>query len=77
MSLVNKLVSIPLEQGGVFRHKLGQVVTLADFVSIPLEQGGVFRQREFLTGIKEREVSIPLEQGGVFRQIVMRLFKKN
>ena len=36
-------VSIPLEQGGVFRHS--ELHSLSDFldVSIPLEQGGVFR----------------------------------
>ena len=38
-------VSIPLEQGGVFRRLNGYKTKLSERVSIPLEQGGVFRLR--------------------------------
>ena len=37
-------VSIPLEQGGVFRRS-DRYVQAAQEVLIPLEQGGVFRQQ--------------------------------
>ena len=37
-------VSIPLEQGGVFRHYITITDTEKMNVSIPLEQGGVFRR---------------------------------
>ena len=40
-----KYVSIPLEQGGVFRRLLFLQCRQSLMVSIPLEQGGVFRQR--------------------------------
>ena len=36
-------VSIPLEQGGVFRLNLKGTVSKEELVSIPLEQGRVFR----------------------------------
>ena len=36
-------VSIPLEQGNVFRHEKLVEVLSRGFVSIPLEQGNVFR----------------------------------
>ena len=38
------LVSIPLEQGSVFRHIDPKDITTTDEVSIPLEQGSVFRR---------------------------------
>ena len=38
-------VSIPLEQGGVFRPRQITLSPLFSKVSIPLEQGGVFRLR--------------------------------
>ena len=37
------MVSIPLEQGGVFRLIILALLHYAKCVSIPLEQGGVFR----------------------------------
>ena len=37
-------VSIPLEQGGVFRQSTSPENQTPEQVSIPLEQGGVFRQ---------------------------------
>ena len=60
-------VSIPLEQGNVFRHVRFGLNELIVGVSIPLEQGNVFRQteQEIQAVI---QVSIPLEQGNVFRQ---------
>ena len=36
-------VSIPLEQGGVFRLIALTGLAYSGYVSIPLEQGGVFR----------------------------------
>ena len=38
-------VSIPLEQGNVFRHSRFHLIRIDTLVSIPLEQGNVFRQR--------------------------------
>ena len=38
-------VSIPLEQGGVFRQSLNSEEAIEKEVSIPLEQGGVFRHQ--------------------------------
>ncbi|VEJ14545.1 Uncharacterised protein [Pasteurella multocida subsp. septica] len=64
-------VSIPLEQGGVFRRKSRVNVEVNFTVSIPLEQGGVFRPYGLGDVLKAFEVSIPLEQGGVFRQILV------
>ena len=37
-------VSIPLEQGNVFRQEQLQRLITAEVVSIPLEQGNVFRR---------------------------------
>ena len=42
-SEVLSMVSIPLEQGGVFRPVNVDCYFQLVFVSIPLEQGGVFR----------------------------------
>ena len=61
-------VSIPLEQGGVFRQIIEHGIAQDRKVSIPLEQGGVFRQIIEHGIAQDRKVSIPLEQGGVFRQ---------
>ena len=41
--LLKELVSIPLEQGNVFRLKTEEREFLIGLVSIPLEQGNVFR----------------------------------
>ena len=64
-------VSIPLEQGSVFRpSKLMDVQDLY-LVSIPLEQGSVFRLYFWLIiFLFLFNVSIPLEQGSVFRLLV-------
>ena len=43
--LIKKEVSIPLEQGNVFRPKAIIANVLQTSVSIPLEQGNVFRQK--------------------------------
>ena len=61
------LVSIPLEQGRVFRPAIVEQEEDEFLISIPLEQGRVFRQGTVLTGSKDN-ISIPLEQGRVFRQ---------
>ena len=45
-------VSIPLEQGGVFRRS-DRYVQAAQEVSIPLEQGGVFRPIWFSAPIEQ------------------------
>ena len=62
------LVSIPLEQGNVFRLNLPLTLTADRLVSIPLEQGNVFRLKENVQVFNGSSVSIPLEQGNVFRQ---------
>ena len=59
-------VSIPLEQGNVFRQKTVKLHGTDKKVSIPLEQGNVFRPKLPLW-CKFQNVSIPLEQGNVFR----------
>ena len=60
-------VSIPLEQGNVFRLNHEEVIKTEERVSIPLEQGNVFRQLQALDNLLGIKVSIPLEQGNVFR----------
>ena len=62
------LVSIPLEQGNVFRRMTTYYYFNAMCVSIPLEQGNVFRLKENVQVFNGSSVSIPLEQGNVFRQ---------
>ena len=60
-------VSIPLEQGSVFRlANVGGLGRLGE-VSIPLEQGSVFRRLAEIASNLDEGVSIPLEQGSVFR----------
>ncbi len=61
-------VSIPLEQGSVFRHITYKGFSTYIGVSIPLEQGSVFRLIEIEYIPLTRDVSIPLEQGSVFRR---------
>ena len=56
----NRRVSIPLEQGRVFRPSLYEI-SQALHVSIPLEQGEVFRPKEKMVLQTGRAVSIPLE----------------
>ena len=59
-------VSIPLEQGNVFRLDCVRISVKAK-VSIPLEQGNVFRLFGYAEKKQKMKVSIPLEQGNVFR----------
>ena len=63
------MVSIPFEQGDVFRRNkvLFHIEELV--VSIPFEQGDVFRRNKVLFHIEELVVSIPFEQGDVFRPV--------
>ena len=61
-------VSIPLEQGSVFRQLTADQDSAKVWVSIPLEQGSVFRQLTAYQDSAKVWVSIPLEQGSVFRQ---------
>ena len=57
-SLVHR-VSIPLEQGRVFRQHSFTFIYNCKFVSIPLEQGRVFRQeREYRIALAERSQSL-------------------
>ena len=65
--LVNTIVSIPFEQGDVFRRINGFRYGRISPVSIPFEQGDVFRQlhRHYIEEVLH--VSIPFEQGDVFR----------
>ena len=42
--LIVKRVSIPFEQGDVFRHLKVELLSARESVSIPFEQGDVFRQ---------------------------------
>ena len=61
-------VSIPLEQGSVFRRYGSREFSRCSIVSIPLEQGSVFRLNHCIIHYFNFSVSIPLEQGSVFRQ---------
>ena len=66
--LRNRYVSIPLEQGNVFRRSVFSIFCISQ-VSIPLEQGNVFRPRKWQVWAIMK-VSIPLEQGNVFRRML-------
>ena len=66
-------VSIPFEQGDVFRHKLEDRKYPLNEVSIPFEQGDVFRPTSSTTSCSSCIVSIPFEQGDVFRHLVIEL----
>ena len=68
----NWRVSIPFEQGDVFRQA-GLGITEGGWVSIPFEQGDVFRPITSRQA-KALKVSIPFEQGDVFRRIKMKEF---
>ena len=63
-------VSIPFEQGDVFRREFRTAVFERNQVSIPFEQGDVFRHEMVITFYRI-VVSIPFEQGDVFRQITL------
>ena len=62
------IVSIPLEQGSVFRQDYPIEERGRLIVSIPLEQGSVFRPYGPTWDSSLKRVSIPLEQGSVFRR---------
>ena len=68
-------VSIPLEQGRVFRPPRSQSNRRGNDVSIPLEQGRVFRQTCVVDNTIFKAVSIPLEQGRVFRHVSLTMHK--
>ena len=60
-------VSIPFEQGNVFRPEGLESYATEWKVSIPFEQGNVFRQKVQKAKTLQLRVSIPFEQGNVFR----------
>ena len=60
-------VSIPFEQGDVFRRTSSCRCNYCCYVSIPFEQGDVFRLLASRESTKKIFVSIPFEQGDVFR----------
>ena len=64
-SLKSRFVSIPFDQGNVFR--LQTLSFRAVFVSIPFDQGNVFRPNG-VSSVIDLFVSIPFDQGNVFRQ---------
>ena len=61
-------VSIPLEQGGVFRHLLSRQIALFGACFNPFGAGRGLSTKVKKWKHKLLEVSIPLEQGRVFRQ---------
>ena len=63
-SLKSRFVSIPFDQGNVFR--LQTLSFRAVFVSIPFDQGNVFRPNG-VSSVIDLFVSIPFDQGNVFR----------
>ena len=63
------IVSIPFEQGDVFRQ-MQMCKMLKQRVSIPFEQGDVFRHVAKFTKQVVNGVSIPFEQGDVFRHLL-------
>ena len=62
------LVSIPLEQGSVFRHNM-VAICLHFSLSQSLWNRAVSSDLDLVQRQLEEEVSIPLEQGSVFRRI--------
>ena len=60
------LVSIPLEQGSVFRHNM-VAICLHFSLSQSLWNRAVSSDLDLVQRQLEEEVSIPLEQGSVFR----------
>ena len=60
-------VSIPFDQGNVFRRLNSYATEWKKDVSIPFDQGNVFRQKEKSQAKKLGIVSIPFDQGNVFR----------
>ena len=60
------LVSIPLEQGGVFRQMEIENIHIHSEVSIPLEQGGVFRRDIHLDALLEDEFQSLWSRAGSF-----------
>ena len=61
-------VSIPFDQGDVFRHVSAAINEADEIVSIPFDQGDVFRQTQSLRLEAIKDVSIPFDQGDVFRR---------
>ena len=73
--ITSTTVSIPFEQGDVFRpYACGRTWEFLS-VSIPFEQGDVFRPIKEADEIFALLVSIPFEQGDVFR-LTRRLDEK-
>ena len=64
---LTQAVSIPFEQGDVFRQTMYMYSLLKLKVSIPFEQGDVFRLIYYYYYGDLLCVSIPFEQGDVFR----------
>ena len=60
------VVSIPLEQGEVFRHNM-KTISKKDLGFNPFGTGRGLSTMEFFTDCEIIDVSIPLEQGEVFR----------
>ena len=67
------LVSIPFDQGNVFRRDLTVTTINALGVSIPFDQGNVFRLNLVYNTLLGIGVSIPFDQGNVFRPVHQRI----
>ncbi len=68
-NMIKTLVSIPFDQGNVFRLAYNSLFAYVDEVSIPFDQGNVFRRRNPGNDTWDVAVSIPFDQGNVFRLI--------
>ena len=60
-------VSIPFDQGDVFRRSYSYYHQRTRYVSIPFDQGNVFRLLERIRKRRRIRVSIPFDQSDVFR----------
>ena len=63
------IVSIPFDQGNVFRLRVLCIRVEKGQVSIPFDQGNVFRHTISSLFSTVSDVSIPFDQGNVFRHI--------
>ena len=70
--MIEKTVSIPLEQGGVFRLNLSALIALIVGSQSLWNRAGSFDINR-ISFSHYSCVSIPLEQGGVFRQLLVQL----
>ena len=73
------MVSIPFEQGDVFRHETGVIIVKKTGLN-PFRAGRCLSTMVFTITFNKQKISIPFEQGDVFRpkeENIMSLFDKS